>query len=801
MKITYSLFTGLLGVTCLAALTGCGTNAIFPNPGAPVVERALGSIQGSNYGGHAPIVGAHVFVLQAGTNGYGTAAKSLLSATYSSTGPAAAYPTALDISGGVTNGDYYVTTDNEGDFNISGDYTCTAGLPVYVYASGGVSAVEPSSPVTAYSFSGTTATLTGKNLLSVGQQVQFFGLQGGAAVLNVGIYTVTAATLTNFTVSGAIGVGSGTTAGTVLPYIPAINNNTAIANMAVLGVCPSTGSANFSSLRYVYLNEVSTVAAAYALSGFFSNSATSLSSTDAVHLAIPMENGAGSPAWVGIENAALNAAQLYNIEGLGNISNTGDGEGHIANLTTPSGGTVPQALIDSMANALAGCVDSGNTALNPSTACTTLFANALSGTSSAGTPTGTKPIDTATAAINFAHNPWNKNASTILALAGSVFPYAPTTSSVTDLAVAITYPIAHQSGEFGGIAIDAAGDAWVTSHDDPALTKLSPQGVQTVIKAFPSAITPGDVAFDSKGNAWVAIRDIPTPILYDGTYEFTSAGVLVSGSPFATTGGSPALALADDIQVAVDANDFVYFSNHPYDNILELDNNELDNNTGAAVNSYANNTYTNDGPFGVAFDKNNNLWMSSNITTNSVIQFQNGSTGGSNTNPLRTVTNIPNPEAFALDANGNIWVSDAQDGSTNHNDIYEISNIYGAANAITSTRIQGGGAENTVGMAVDGSGLVYAASVTGGASNTGSLAVFNNSATALTGSNGIDGQFTISGGSAQVPMNGPYFIAIDASGDVWAQTNTTVVEYIGVATPVLTPLSAAVKAGTIAVRP
>jgi hypothetical protein len=91
--------------------------------------------------------------------------------------------------------------------------------------------------------------------------------------------------------------------------------------------------------------------------------------------------------------------------------------------------------------------------------------------------------------------------------------------------------------------------------------------------------------------------------------------------------------------------------------------------------------------------------------------------------------------------------------------------------------------------------------VTGGSSNTGSLAVFNNSATALTGNNGIDGQFTVSGGTAKVPMNGPYFIAIDASGDVWAQTNTTVVEYIGAATPVLTPLSAAVKKGTIAARP
>jgi hypothetical protein len=795
MKLTYAILTGLLSLTGITALSGCASNALFPDPGVPTVESDLGTIHGSNYGGHAPIVGAHLFVLQAGTGGYGTAAKSLLTASYPTTGPAANYPTALDSSGGFTNGDYYVTTDSEGDFDISGDYTCTAGLPVYVYASGGISAVLPSSPVTAYSTSGSTVTLTSPNLLSVGQQVTFFGLQGGAVALNVGVYTVTAASLTNFSVTG-VGIGSGTTAGTVIPYIPVTNanNNPAIVNMAVLGNCPSSGAANFSNLTYVYLNEVSTVAAAYSLSGFFSNSANSLTSTDAVHLSIPLESGEGSPSWVAIENAANNAAQLYNIQGNGPIGTSGDGEAHGANVTTPSGGTVPTALINGIADALAGCVDSGNKASSAASTCTTLFADALPSTSSAGTPTGTKPIDTATVAINLAHNPWNSNAATILNQAGSVVPYLPTVSSVKDLAIGISYPIAHQSGEFGGVAIDAGGNAWVTSHDDPAVTKLSPLGATLVTITYPSAITPGDVAIDSTGSAWVAIRDIPTPILYDGAYKYSNAGVAVAGNPFATTGGSSAFALADDIQVAIDANDFAYFTNHPYNNVLEL------SSAGAAVNSYSNNTYTNDGPYGVAFDAADDLWMSSNITTNSVVLYENGSKGGSNTNPLRWATNIPNPEAIAVDASGNVWVSDAYDSAppTNHNDIYMIP--AGANGAVTATRIQGGGAANTVGMAVDGAGLVFAASVTGGASGVGSIAVFNNSGTALTGSNGFTGSF-VTGGATKTPMNSPYFIALDASGDLWAQTNSTVVEYIGVATPVLTPLSAAVKAGTIAVNP
>jgi len=59
--------------------------------------------------------------------------------------------------------------------------------------------------------------------------------------------------------------------------------------------------------------------------------------------------------------------------------------------TTPAGnGTAPQAQIHTIANILAACI---NTASRSSEACTTLFANAISGGS-----TGTTATDTATAA-------------------------------------------------------------------------------------------------------------------------------------------------------------------------------------------------------------------------------------------------------------------------------------------------------------------------------------------------------------------------------------------------------------------
>ena len=60
-------------------LTGCTADFGMPDA-TPAVKSSMGAIQGSNYGGHAPLVLAHVFLLQAGTSGYGGASTSLLGA-------------------------------------------------------------------------------------------------------------------------------------------------------------------------------------------------------------------------------------------------------------------------------------------------------------------------------------------------------------------------------------------------------------------------------------------------------------------------------------------------------------------------------------------------------------------------------------------------------------------------------------------------------------------------------------------------------------------------------------------------
>jgi hypothetical protein len=175
--------------------------------------------------------------------------------------------------------------------------------------------------------------------------------------------------------------------------------NAALGLMAALGTCPASG--NFLSgpapIPYITINEVSTVAAAYAFAGF---------ATDATHVS----SAGTAAAELGIATAFANAANLETLP-------TG-----VALATTPVGSEpAPQAEINTLANILAACVNSDGTVTGPAnpTPCYTLFNNASSGGSS-----GTAPTDTATAAINIAHNPF-ADVPALYGLASSPPPFSP----------------------------------------------------------------------------------------------------------------------------------------------------------------------------------------------------------------------------------------------------------------------------------------------------------------------------------------------------------------------------------------
>jgi hypothetical protein len=93
--------------------TGCSLQTSARTPiAAPVTTAAASTLHGSMFGGQQPIAGASIQIYQAGTSGYGAGASGLLA------------------NGGVL-------TDAKGNFNITGDYTCSTGSQTYLVGTGG----------------------------------------------------------------------------------------------------------------------------------------------------------------------------------------------------------------------------------------------------------------------------------------------------------------------------------------------------------------------------------------------------------------------------------------------------------------------------------------------------------------------------------------------------------------------------------------------------------------------------------------------------------------------------------------
>ena len=177
------------------------------------------------------------------------------------------------------------------------------------------------------------------------------------------------------------------------------------------------------------------MAAAYAFAGF---------ATDATHVS----SSGTALAQTGIANAFANAANLATLA-------TG-----AALATTPAGnGTGPQSEINTLANVLAACVNTNGAVTGPTTptTCYTLFTNALSG----GT-TGIQPTDTATAAINIAHNP-GASVATLYGLASGTPPFGPGLGAApNDWTIAIKFT-GGGMGSPGDVARDGAGNVWITN--------------------------------------------------------------------------------------------------------------------------------------------------------------------------------------------------------------------------------------------------------------------------------------------------------------------------------------------------
>jgi streptogramin lyase len=862
-----SLLIGTLTlVGCGAAVTSSSHTATSDptNPTTPQVVSGP-AIDGSIYGGHAPIQGAHIYLLQPGTAGPGSLATSLLG----NNGATSAGGYAISTNPGDPNvpaGAKYVTSDATGNFSLSGAYTCTVGQPVYIYGYGG-------------------------------------------KISSTALF----------------------------------NNN--IVQLLTLGNCPG-GSGEFAgSIRYVYLNEVSTVATAYTFQPF-----TLPTHNDAWHIG----TNNTTQGLLGIANAATTASQLYNIQGGTQLSSTHDGEGHIANYQTllngvsdRGNGIVPQSTIDTLANVLADCVDSTVlTVGTPTGECAKLFAVA---TNNGETATTTPTVDTGTAMLNIARFPAGNHSagatnvsstyvSTIFNLQGTgTTPYVPQLATApNDWTLAINYPVTavtgypqatnNTLGSAESVAIDNAGQIWVTAQVGDYINRFSNLGASNSLDTL--TYIPGYVSIDGSNNAWTGNANSSSPIYEAGSngqfttqygqdynsaytvitnqagdafffakdsdagalntggnyamFEYDPNGNLVAGSPFnistpvsTTTSGTGTLTITNASEATTCSGFINVFGlciggTFTYTYTFTAANPGTPTGAAAlAAGQTVNLALTN--------KANGNRWP--RLNGNQTVATANGTTftvtsgtdqgitgNGTGTGTYTTTITTTAPNALvpgtnvahgAIDSTGDLWITSEGGGTiaritptgtlvfptitglssqpefpaidaSNNAWVpgYETNSVYFVSSTGTLSTFNSANTGAAIvypfGAAVDGNGNVWITNRCGPANTCGNVA---NTSTLVELNGGVvtpgTAHMAISPGTNYVPeieyngattysqiLTDPLNLAIDSSGNIWitnyvggSGANSALVEVIGAAAPVTTPLSLAAGSNALGVQP
>jgi ligand-binding sensor domain-containing protein len=240
--------------------------------------------------------------------------------------------------------------------------------------------------------------------------------------------------------------------------------------------------------------------------------------------------------------------------------------------------------------------------------------------------------------------------------------------------------------------------------------------------------------------------------------------------------------------LAIDASDNVWTANFGGKSISEFTSagvplspspsgiGQFGNPGGFPVGSYAS-------PYGIAIDASNNIWVANysgyaaELNDTGTLLFPNSNPGAAG------YINVSNASGVVISNPANIWF-----------------NVGYGLNEVTpsGTYVQQASSTGTYedeAAAADGAGTLWVASL--GAISTSynaqNISAFSSSGALLTPPAGLHSNY----------MSEPNAIAVDGSGNVWVADYyyTDVVEFIGAAVPVVTPLSAGVKNNTIASRP
>ncbi|MDR3735693.1 MAG: Ig-like domain-containing protein [Acidobacteriaceae bacterium] len=555
-------------------------------------------------------------------------------------------------------------------------------------------------------------------------------------------------------------------------------SNSAIQLVAALGPC-----GNLTTSTYINVDEVTTVAAAFALGQFCGGFGTT---SDSI--------GAPASNTIGLTNAFATAHNLASVS-------TG-----YATPTTAASGTnyslysADQQKLNTIANILADCV---NQTTNGSTVCSTLFADVTPIYAPLSTSTlATPPVNIFQAAVYMSLNPTSTNASgsqisNLLVLQTPYQPFSPALSSApTDWTLAIQYAgtgINYNSS----VAVDANGDIWMSNASSPGGVVMLNGGTGTVggtagvtggvigfytgPSAYPYIVSNGtrQVAIDLNGKAWFGN--------FAGTGTTTASGTS-NYYMFRAASGS-----------GVDGY-FNYISGATNHYSVAVDSSgEVFGLTSGATLAYISPTATSgtnltqlytgsgtSGGAGLAIDSSHNGYISA--TAGPLVPFTAPTPAAVGTTIAAATTGLSTPYGVAIDASNQLWV--ANDPSSSY-----FLTVYNKTNS-TFTNISNSCLQKPGFIAIDGNGNAWVTNLNVISGTNYGVCVFNASGTLISNAVGYNAH----------GVNTQRGIAIDPSGNVWLTSYTssaslTVTELVGAAAPAVTPIALAIKNHQVGIRP
>jgi hypothetical protein len=518
----------------------------------------------------------------------------------------------------------------------------------------------------------------------------------------------------------------------------------AIVLLASLGPCITLPTA-------IVINELTTVAAAYALSPFLGSAGV-----------------AGN--WIGVTHAMATAALLADWKSGSPAASLPPATDCTAADAPPN--CEPRQKLGALANALAACVRSASAGSPP---CLTLFTCATPGATDPGSGNCTTsagpapvavaaPVNTLEAASAIARYPGLVSASGIYRVAAGASAYADMPSGApNDWTLALTFTGGGLS-EPTGLAVDAAGNVWVANYNS-SVTELSPTGMPL---SPASGFTGGGlnesfgIAIAARGHVWVCNEQSDASVNegLGSVTELAPDGSVLSG-PGGFTGGGVYFPEA----LTVDTSGNVWLANFGNSTLAELGPDGVGVSPGSG--------YSGGGlsfPVALALDESGQVWVADQ-GANQVSEF---AASGARLSPSGGFTGggLDSPQAVAVDQRDHVWVTNYYGGSVTELDARGVALSPAAG-------YTGGGLSGAAAIAIDGAGRVWVTNYwTDGISELSGSAA-DQPGTPLSPASGFTAR----------SMLEPLSLAVDPSGNLWVSNfgNDTVTEFIGIAAPVATP--------------